>query len=129
MRALVKAERPQDAFLGEERGQEGRGARRWIVDAIDDMVANDPERTTLAGGWNGAVNHDVALVRPGLRVDELVEVREVGPPPHEPPQALGLGAAWRRGDDRPEDLPPMHRRRVARPIRRTRVHDLSSGWP
>jgi histidinol-phosphatase len=39
LRALVKAERPQDAFLGEERGQEGRGARRWIVDAIDGTVS------------------------------------------------------------------------------------------
>lgn len=39
LRALVKAERPQDAFLGEERGQEGHGARRWIVDAIDGTLS------------------------------------------------------------------------------------------
>lgn len=39
LRALVKAERPKDAFLGEERGQEGSGARRWIVDAIDGTLS------------------------------------------------------------------------------------------
>lgn len=39
LRALVKAERPQDAFLGEERGQEGSGPRRWIVDAIDGTLS------------------------------------------------------------------------------------------
>lgn len=35
IRALVSRERPQDAFLGEERGETGSGPRRWIVDAID----------------------------------------------------------------------------------------------
>jgi histidinol-phosphatase len=35
IRAIVNRDRPQDAFLGEERGETGEGARRWIVDAID----------------------------------------------------------------------------------------------
>jgi histidinol-phosphatase len=39
LRALVKTERPRDAFLGEERGQEGNGPRRWIVDAIDGTLS------------------------------------------------------------------------------------------
>lgn len=35
VRAAVRAARPTDAFLGEERGEQGSGSRRWIVDAID----------------------------------------------------------------------------------------------
>ncbi len=35
IRALLASERPNDAVLGEERGQTGTAARRWIVDAID----------------------------------------------------------------------------------------------
>ena len=35
IRAIVARERPNDAFLGEERGETGGGRRRWIVDAID----------------------------------------------------------------------------------------------
>ncbi len=35
VRAHIAGERPADAMLGEERGQTGVGARRWIVDAID----------------------------------------------------------------------------------------------
>ena len=35
IRARLKLERPDDAMLGEEFGETGRGPRRWIVDAID----------------------------------------------------------------------------------------------
>src|SRR5688572_31607462 len=46
IRAIVARERPRDAFLGEERGETGSGARRWIVDAIDGTVS-------FAGGTAG----------------------------------------------------------------------------
>jgi histidinol-phosphatase len=35
IRARLKRERPDDAMLGEEFGETGRGPRRWVVDAID----------------------------------------------------------------------------------------------
>ncbi|GAA2172496.1 histidinol-phosphatase [Agrococcus versicolor] len=35
IRAIVAAERPGDAFFGEETGTTGEGSRRWIVDPID----------------------------------------------------------------------------------------------
>lgn len=35
LRALLAAERPRDAILGEELGTTGDGARRWILDPID----------------------------------------------------------------------------------------------
>jgi histidinol-phosphatase len=38
IRARLLVERPTDAVLGEERGQTGSGARRWIVDGIDGTV-------------------------------------------------------------------------------------------
>jgi len=47
IRTIVARERPRDAFLGEERGETGKGSRRWIVDAIDGTVSF-AEGTT---GW------------------------------------------------------------------------------
>ena len=38
LRRLVRAERPADAFLGEEVGADGTARRRWIVDGIDGTV-------------------------------------------------------------------------------------------
>jgi histidinol-phosphatase len=35
IRTLIGSRRPDDAVLGEERGQTGTSGRRWIVDAID----------------------------------------------------------------------------------------------
>ena len=35
LREILAAERPDDAILGEEQGQAGTSARRWIVDPID----------------------------------------------------------------------------------------------
>jgi len=34
-REIIAAERPDDAFLGEETGAAGSGPRRWILDGID----------------------------------------------------------------------------------------------
>ena len=50
LRDLVRAQRATDAFLGEERGQSGSGARRWIIDGIDGTVefaARSPDWGTL----------------------------------------------------------------------------------
>jgi histidinol-phosphatase len=38
LRGRLARERPDDAVLGEEEGQTGASARRWIVDAIDGTV-------------------------------------------------------------------------------------------
>lgn len=35
IREHLEAERPNDAFFGEESGQSGGGSRRWIIDPID----------------------------------------------------------------------------------------------
>jgi histidinol-phosphatase len=50
LRASLASARPDDAMLGEERGESGRGARRWILDAIDGTVefaARSPNWSTL----------------------------------------------------------------------------------
>jgi histidinol-phosphatase len=50
LRALVARDRADDAVLGEERGQSGGGARRWVIDAIDgtaSFAAGRPEWGTL----------------------------------------------------------------------------------
>jgi histidinol-phosphatase len=50
LRDGVRAQRPTDAFLGEERGQTGSGSRRWIIDGIDgtvDFAARSPDWGTL----------------------------------------------------------------------------------
>jgi histidinol-phosphatase len=44
IRAVITAARPADAILGEEGGETGAGARRWIIDPIDgtaSFVAGD----------------------------------------------------------------------------------------
>lgn len=50
IRDLLRRERPDDAMLGEERGQTGEGTRRWIVDGIDgtqSFAAGKPHWGTL----------------------------------------------------------------------------------
>jgi histidinol-phosphatase len=50
LRARLVEARPDDAVLGEERGQTGSSGRRWIVDGIDgtvDFAAGTPEWGTL----------------------------------------------------------------------------------
>lgn len=49
-------------------------AEQLALVTIDDMVADDPERTTLAGGWNGAVRR---VPLPGGGLSE-VQVRDGG---------------------------------------------------
>ncbi|WP_232837847.1 inositol monophosphatase family protein [Streptomyces atratus] len=39
LRSLIRQERPDDAFIGEEFGTHGHGRRRWITDAVDDAGA------------------------------------------------------------------------------------------
>jgi histidinol-phosphatase len=50
LRRVLAVERPEDAVLGEERGQTGESGRRWIIDGIDgtvDFAAGSPEWGTL----------------------------------------------------------------------------------
>jgi histidinol-phosphatase len=50
LRARLRVERPSDAVLGEERGETGSGARRWIIDGIDgsvDFATGTPDWGTL----------------------------------------------------------------------------------
>ena len=51
MRAIIKAERPDDGILGEEYGEEkGTNARRWVLDPVDGtraFIAGQPMWGTL----------------------------------------------------------------------------------
>jgi len=50
VRRLLAERRPDDAVVGEERGESGSGARRWIVDPIDgtkNFVRGTPSWATL----------------------------------------------------------------------------------
>jgi len=50
VRRLLARRRPDDAVVGEERGESGSGARRWIVDPIDgtkNFVRGTPSWATL----------------------------------------------------------------------------------
>jgi histidinol-phosphatase len=50
VRRLVGERRPGDAVVGEERGETGRGPRRWIIDPIDgtkNFVRGAPSWATL----------------------------------------------------------------------------------
>jgi histidinol-phosphatase len=52
IRELIAAERPDDAFLGEESGVSGTSARRWVIDPIDgtkNFVRGVPVWATLIG--------------------------------------------------------------------------------
>ena len=57
LRAKLAAARPEDAFLGEEFGETGSGARQWIVDPIDgtkNYVRGAPVWATLIALRDGA---------------------------------------------------------------------------
>ncbi|WP_405882846.1 inositol monophosphatase [Streptomyces sp. NBC_01136] len=50
LRSMIRRQHPDDAFLGEESGADGRGSRRWIIDGIDgtaSFLAGEPEWSTL----------------------------------------------------------------------------------
>ena len=70
IRAIVARERPQDAFLGEERGETGSGNRRWIVDAIDGTVSFAAGTT----GWGTLI----ALEVDGAVVVGVCEMSPIG---------------------------------------------------
>ena len=73
LRALLAADRPSDAVLGEEHGVTGTGPRRWVVDPVDgtkNYVRGVPVWATLIA----------------LQVDGVVEVGVVSAP--------ALGRRW-----------------------------------
>jgi histidinol-phosphatase len=70
IRAIVARERPQDAFLGEERGATGTGNRRWIVDAIDGTVSFAAGTT----GWGTLI----ALEVDGAVIVGVCEMSAIG---------------------------------------------------
>lgn len=52
LRELLRTHRPADAVLGEERGETGQAARRWVLDPIDgthNYVRGVPVYATLIG--------------------------------------------------------------------------------
>jgi histidinol-phosphatase len=73
LRDLVAAARPDDAFLGEEVGPSGDGARRWIVDGIDGTIVFVNGGT----GWGTEI---------ALEVDGRLEVGVSSSP--------AMGARW-----------------------------------
>ncbi|MFI7540552.1 inositol monophosphatase family protein [Actinoplanes sp. NPDC049599] len=72
IRAVLAAARPHDAILGEEDGETGAGARRWIIDPIDgtaQFVAGDDRWLVLVALEEaGAVVAAVAAVPAQRRV-------------------------------------------------------------
>ncbi|MEL7976791.1 inositol monophosphatase family protein [Isoptericola sp. F-RaC21] len=69
VRAVLRAARPDDAFLGEETGELGAGRRRWILDGIDGIdgtlvfvEGDDRWQTLIALEEDGAVTVGVAIV-------------------------------------------------------------------
>jgi len=66
VRRVLRAERPDDAFLGEETGELGSGRRRWILDGIDGTLVfvegDDRWQTLVALEEDGEVTVGVAIV-------------------------------------------------------------------
>ncbi|SKC37403.1 inositol monophosphatase family protein [Krasilnikoviella flava] len=66
VRRVLLAERPDDAFLGEETGEFGAGRRRWILDGIDGTLVfvegDDRWQTLIALEEDGVVSVGVAIV-------------------------------------------------------------------
>lgn len=66
VRRVLRAERPADAFIGEETGELGQGRRRWILDGIDGTLvfvqADDRWQTLIALEEDGEVVIGVAVV-------------------------------------------------------------------
>ncbi len=89
IRAIVRAVRPDDAFLGEERGASGSGTRRWIVDAIDGTYAFVRANPKWAVLLALEIDGEVAL---GLTWSPARDLRC---------WATRGGGAWRRTGDGP----------------------------
>ncbi|MFI6093674.1 inositol monophosphatase family protein [Streptomyces sp. NPDC051218] len=66
VRRVLLAGRPGDAFLGEETGESGSGARRWILDGIDGtglfLSGDDRWQSLIALEEDGRVVVAVAVV-------------------------------------------------------------------
>jgi histidinol-phosphatase len=141
VRRLLLAERPDDAFLGEETGERGAGRRRWILDGIDGtlvFVKGDDRWQSLAAlEEDGRVVVGVAIVPAQRRIWYAVRgqgafvadvedghlVRERALRVGEPPSAL---AECTVGVLPPLDLmPAAFRAQVDRLTDRTVVAD----WP
>ncbi len=96
LRASIRSEHPGDAFVGEEFGTDGRGSRRWIIDAIDgtaSFVAGEPEWSTL-----------IALEERGAVTLGMVSAPALGRRWWATPGA----GAW-TGPDRPDPSAPPRR--------------------
>jgi myo-inositol-1(or 4)-monophosphatase len=85
----LRAQRPGDAFLGEEGGESGRGRVRWIIDPLDGTV------NYLYGLADWAVS--IAAEVDGTVVAGVVAV----PARDEVFTAVSGGGAWLRPADRP----------------------------
>jgi histidinol-phosphatase len=72
VRRILLAERPDDAFLGEETGELGRGRRRWILDGIDGTAVfvqgDDRWQTLIALEEDGQVVVGIAIVPAQARI-------------------------------------------------------------
>ncbi len=66
VREVLRAARPDDAFLGEETGELGAGRRRWVLDGIDGTLVfvegDDRWQTLIALEEDGEVTVGVAIV-------------------------------------------------------------------
>ncbi|MFJ8857901.1 inositol monophosphatase family protein [Streptomyces sp. NPDC102451] len=72
VRRVLLAERPEDAFLGEETGEHGEGRRRWILDGIDGTLVfvqgDDRWQSLIALEEDGRVVVGVAIVPAQRRI-------------------------------------------------------------
>ncbi|MFI0937507.1 inositol monophosphatase family protein [Streptomyces sp. NPDC021020] len=72
VRRVLLAERPDDAFLGEETGERGAGRRRWILDGIDGTLVfvqgDDRWQSLIALEEDGCVVVGVAIVPAQRRI-------------------------------------------------------------
>ncbi|MFC7880115.1 inositol monophosphatase family protein [Isoptericola sp. NPDC057391] len=66
VREVLRAARPDDAFLGEETGELGAGRRRWVLDGIDGTLVfvegDDRWQTLIALEEGGEVTVGVAIL-------------------------------------------------------------------
>jgi histidinol-phosphatase len=109
LRALLAAERPGDAVLGEEHGTTGTGPRQWVLDPVDgtkNFVRGVPVWATL-----------IALL-----VHDRVEVGVVSAP--------ALGRRWwaARGEGAFADGEPIHVSGVATLADASLSYSSLTGW-
>ncbi|MEE1809249.1 dihydrodipicolinate synthase family protein [Streptomyces sp. BE133] len=104
---MIRQERPDDAFIGEESGTHGHGRRRWLIDAVDGAGAGP------SPGRGDGLATDVDPV--GVQADQPLQRRQ-----------SGAGEDYR-------DAPPVDGRptrgRVGDQGKRSRVGCTSTGMP